>query len=455
MEIRLEAAEGCKMPVGSFVAVKLGDVLKQGRYEPTRTYQFAQADKRRHAKIDLFKHVGSSVVLVSPDAGANVSEVCIQSGDPLVENLRLKVDVKPHSGAKNKVAEPVKHAVRSNAQTYLSKHGIEEKISSCVKLLLQQQPDNPIEFICCQLRGTPYPPPPVTVATPVEEHLQASCPTAVPNTPSRSVEDAACQWEEPARGLLAGSSKGSETDLSTQVPACQLDGAVRIEAEPSAAVAQGADGAPRVEAEPSAMVAEAADEPFDMRTRIQVRDLLQKACCDGSLLKVLRAAGTFSPEPETTVEAEASDSPVVATQKILAKASLDGSLVQALRRGSSNQANVGGEESAADADLACTVRQALSEASRDGRLLKALQEMDPVAPSKMSVADVQQADAPGGYDLGALRMNLTNDFMQASKDGRLETLLTEMQHEGRKPQAPSKDVHCNAASDTGLSDDGA
>jgi len=150
---------------------------------------------------------------------------------------------------------------------------------------------------------------------------------------------------------------------------------------------------------------------------MQVRDLLHKACCDGTLLKELQVVGTCCQAPETPATAIAPESPAVAMPEVLA---LD--------------------------DLASTVQKALSVASRDGRLLKALQEMDPAAPSTTSLADVRQADAPGGYDLGALRMNLTNDFVQASKDGRLETAFAEMLSEGRKPQAPSKDVHCNAAS---------
>jgi hypothetical protein len=152
MEIRLEAAEGCRMPVGSFVAVKLGDVLKQGRYEPSRTYSFAQTDKRRHAKIDLFKHVGSSAVLVNPDA-PSISEVAITGGDPLAENLRLKVDMKPQTRTGPSGAS-VKSAARGKAQAYLDKHGIETKLSDCMKLLLQKEPDDPVEFICNHLRKT-------------------------------------------------------------------------------------------------------------------------------------------------------------------------------------------------------------------------------------------------------------------------------------------------------------
>lgn len=158
MDIRVEASDGCQLPTDSFLAVKLGDVLKQGRYEPTRTYQFPKAEKRRHAKIDIFKHVGSAAVLVCPDAGPSINEVSISSRDPVLADLRMKVDMTPQSGKKGVPIDKLsKKVVRSAAQTYLDTHKIEEKLSACVKQLLKAQPEDPIDFICCHLRGTPYP----------------------------------------------------------------------------------------------------------------------------------------------------------------------------------------------------------------------------------------------------------------------------------------------------------
>merc|ERR1719440_2648266 len=53
-------------------------------------------------------------------------------------------------------SDSLKTAVRSHAQSYLDKHGIEKKLSNCMKLLLQKQPEDPVEFICCYLRDRPY-----------------------------------------------------------------------------------------------------------------------------------------------------------------------------------------------------------------------------------------------------------------------------------------------------------
>merc|ERR1712061_9231 len=47
----------------------------------------SKCDKRHHAKIDIFKHVGTSAILVAPEDGNRVSEVSITSCDPLAEGL--------------------------------------------------------------------------------------------------------------------------------------------------------------------------------------------------------------------------------------------------------------------------------------------------------------------------------------------------------------------------------
>jgi len=154
MEIRIEAVEGCEMPSHSFVSVKLGEVLKQGRYEPSRGYVFPKAKARHYAKIDIFKHVGSQTVLVNPDAGCSARDIEITSNDPTVKNLRLRVDMMP---SMDKMASKrSKSVVRDQAASYLEKHRIEERLSTSMKALLQSQPDDPIGFFCCSLQGIPH-----------------------------------------------------------------------------------------------------------------------------------------------------------------------------------------------------------------------------------------------------------------------------------------------------------
>lgn len=374
MEIRLEAADGCKMPAGSFLAVKLGDVLKQGRYEPSRTYQFAEADKRRHAKIDLFKHVGSSVVLVSPDAGPNTSEVFIDSGDPLIEKVRLKVDMKPNSVQKNKAAEPVKQAVRTNVETYLSKHGIQEKLSDAVKLLLQEQPEDPVEFICCQLKGLPYPPPVNREPSPV---LQPPQPT---NLQSSTVD---------APGIFAVARHRLCEDAvdRSSTPPVFVEGTTGID------------------------------------IRDQAREVLAMASKDGSLLTALQAtcqaadAATAPAEDRGAVAAPAPDdskagvAPVASTQAGVAPMASKQELSQEQ------------EEEV----LTVAVQRALLGASKDGTLLKALQSVAPV-PSLTGADGITappQQDVDDGMRVEGLRQEAAKCFVEATLNGKLEEVLAE------------------------------
>jgi len=159
MEIRLEAGDGCIMPPGSYVAVKLGDSLKQGRYEPARSYQFPDVQRRRQAKIDVFKLLGSSTLTVNPEVGRSMSEVHIPSADPGIENLKLKVYQAPQGQgmqatmkAQGKTVVQSASAMRESARLYLKEHGIEEKLSNSMKVLLQEKPSDPIKYLCDHLR---------------------------------------------------------------------------------------------------------------------------------------------------------------------------------------------------------------------------------------------------------------------------------------------------------------
>merc|ERR1719231_259165 len=96
MEVRVESADGFFMPANAYIGIRVGDVLKQGRYEPQRCYHFPEVDRRRNAKIDLYQHVGSCVVAVDPDTKSN-HEVSVTATDPSFPATKLKVSVQSKS----------------------------------------------------------------------------------------------------------------------------------------------------------------------------------------------------------------------------------------------------------------------------------------------------------------------------------------------------------------------
>mmetsp|Transcript_122419 Transcript_122419/g.305587 ORF Transcript_122419/g.305587 Transcript_122419/m.305587 type:complete len:301 (+) Transcript_122419:103-1005(+) len=150
MELRVESAD---IPTGCYVGVRVGDVLKQGRYEPSRCYHFPQVDRRRNARIDIYQHVGSAVVAVDPDTKSS-HEVKVQNIDLTSPPMTLQVNVQSKaSDAAKENREQRTKALKTQAKDYLSQHSIEERLSEAVKALLKEQPADPTEFLCRQLRG--------------------------------------------------------------------------------------------------------------------------------------------------------------------------------------------------------------------------------------------------------------------------------------------------------------
>jgi hypothetical protein len=154
MELRVESLEGSSLPPGCYVGIRVGEVLKQGRYEPQRCYHFPHVDRRRNAKIDVYQHIGSCLVAVDPETTSEHS-VGLTATDPSFSGMRLKVNVSSKGDVLNKQQrEERTKALKNQAKDYLCKHGIEERLSEAVKALLKEQPADPTEFLCRQLRGS-------------------------------------------------------------------------------------------------------------------------------------------------------------------------------------------------------------------------------------------------------------------------------------------------------------
>lgn len=154
MELRVESVPGVNLPAGCYVGVRVGEVLKQGRYEPNRCYHFPQIDRRRSAKVDLYQHVGSCIVPVDPEM-KSTHELAVSCSEPALRGLRLKVSVESKSKDTGKEHREARaQALKTQAKDYLSKHCIEDRLSDAVKALLREQPEDPTEFLCRHLRSS-------------------------------------------------------------------------------------------------------------------------------------------------------------------------------------------------------------------------------------------------------------------------------------------------------------
>jgi hypothetical protein len=195
----------------------VGDVLKQGRYEPQRPYNFPAMERRRNAKIDIYRHVGSCVIAVEPE-GKSSHEVPVASNDPTVPQMKLKVNIASSGVDATKQKETRTKAVKSQAKDYLMKHQIEEKLSEAVKALLKEQPGDPTEFLVRHLTGGASIPPspaggfyqqipsPVPASSPVKatgQVLPAGKPGPLAMKPFQGYYTAACLPNLPADGYTA------------------------------------------------------------------------------------------------------------------------------------------------------------------------------------------------------------------------------------------------------------
>ncbi|CAJ1349630.1 unnamed protein product [Effrenium voratum] len=153
MEIHVESPNADMLPKSCYVSVRVGEVLKQGRYEPKRAYNFPAIDRRRDVRVDVYQHVGSCLLAAEPDS-TSVHDVFATSTHPDFPAMKFKVSVSTRSEEvqKSKVDRATK--MKGKAKEYLGSHRIEEKLSEAVKALLKEQPAEPLDFICKYLQGS-------------------------------------------------------------------------------------------------------------------------------------------------------------------------------------------------------------------------------------------------------------------------------------------------------------
>ncbi|CAK8995506.1 unnamed protein product [Durusdinium trenchii] len=147
MEVHVEAANAEQLPKGCYVSVRVGDVLKQGRYEPQRAYNFPGIDRRRDVRIDVYQHVGNCLLTAEPDSSA-MHDTYATSTNPDFPAMKFKVSVSTKSEEVQKSKTDRAAKMKGKAKEYLGKHRIEELLSEAVKALLKEQPTEPVDFIC-------------------------------------------------------------------------------------------------------------------------------------------------------------------------------------------------------------------------------------------------------------------------------------------------------------------
>lgn len=189
----MESAVGLNLNDDCFVAVKVGDELKQARFKPDRSYRFGTVDgskKPKSGRIDLFKQIGSCKI----DACTGTQEVKLTSTDKADSGVKLRVNIQNDE----KVTSPkgqVREDLTRSAKEYLKGHQVEEMLSEAVKAILKDRPADPRAFIVQYLnQGSesptileppkpPAPEPPVPAPVkqePVKQVVKQEAPACAP-----------------------------------------------------------------------------------------------------------------------------------------------------------------------------------------------------------------------------------------------------------------------------------
>eukprot|EP00440_Ansanella_granifera_P007038 gb/GFBE01007625.1/.p1 GENE.gb/GFBE01007625.1/~~gb/GFBE01007625.1/.p1 ORF type:complete len:482 (+),score=137.52 gb/GFBE01007625.1/:1-1446(+) len=204
MEVLVEAPSG-QVPKGCFVSVRLGETLKQRRFDKANAkYQFPMPDGRRKAKIDVYQLVGTTSIHVDPDLQIS-DEVLVASADPIVDGMKLRVsagakDAKPED--ETKMRKEVEAETKEAAIGYLSQHGIEQRLSECLRTLLRMKPDDPIDFLCKQLKAGGPVPKPVKKEVPPPAATAQAPPAAKSATPAPAAQATTVPTLGPTRFAL-------------------------------------------------------------------------------------------------------------------------------------------------------------------------------------------------------------------------------------------------------------
>jgi len=159
MEVRIEDVPGFTLPAGCFIGVRIAEMIKQRRYDSGCSYTFPKVERRRNAKIDVYRHVGTCNAIVDPETETD-KVVSVGALDPAMSEMKLRVNATAKSPPADKQPDAIRSEAKKSALEYLTTHQLEEKLADAMKVLLVKRPDDPIEFICQHLRSKASPPSP-------------------------------------------------------------------------------------------------------------------------------------------------------------------------------------------------------------------------------------------------------------------------------------------------------
>lgn len=422
LELHVSAAKGFHLQDDCFVAVKLGDVLKQGRYRPDRPYRFPADSspgphKPRIGRIDLFKQIGSCRI----EASAGEHEVWVESTDPRdrgqMMNLKLRVAVGKIGAHPNSLQPAHAHAAKKEAESnqdgkvYLKDSNMEELLSNVVKAVLRERPQNPRQFMIDHLVKIGDVSLPSSISPALLEPMQR--PQLVP--PQAQFQQRSARTQQWMNQQLPPIEK---SDSSTARPQHMQCSTLKDGTEPSL------KASPRISQE-------------------------TKACKQSSMMERDKRYPQGKKESAELEDEVALHEKVVQEEKDLKDTAIrlleggvkDGSLLTALKdaHGEPFPKKDGKQEnlSAHEIENKEATRRLLSGAMQDGSLLEALDSLETLKEAQREFVVKEDASCPLEFqniDPNQVRDHLQGLFIDAMEGGQLDDIIEDIKKKEREEQ---------------------
>eukprot|EP00913_Durusdinium_trenchii_P002705 g2503.t1 len=219
--------DGVLQPCGEVEFYLDGDMVHINAQKPQRPHadvfleHIVKFQEMQHLKQRRFNK--NTATYYFPAAVAETKEVSVIGSDPDSEVLKLRVstankEIKAEDTQRQR--QEIETETKDAAVGYLAKHGIEQKLSECLRTMLRMKPEEPIDFMCKFLTGGKF------VPEESSSPVQQGKPEAPPAPTAPPAETAP---PTPAAGPPEAAQPDARAALMKSVRAGDLIGAVEEE----------------------------------------------------------------------------------------------------------------------------------------------------------------------------------------------------------------------------------
>lgn len=319
VELNVQTLDTSNFSKDLYISVRIGEAQKLSKASASRNFKFSKSSigDRRYGKIELFKRVGGSTVIIDPGMLDGLQDVRV----PFEEgksDMQFRISVSGEPQARPAEVEKEKNTPKNisskvqQAKDYLDKHSLELRLSEAMQTVLRERPDDPGAFIAQRLLAnanmvTKIPKPEVSAPAPTRAAGDLLKMPSVgtwymplKKAVEQPISDIAGLRMKASELLIAASRDGSlQTTLKEMTSGSK-----------PAVVSSG----------------QAPDGMYVSELRNQTSQTLLKALADGSLDKALKNVKGVGPSDRDVSKLRED------TSNLLLKTSADGTLEKAIRR---------------------------------------------------------------------------------------------------------------------------